>query len=210
MSAALSINDPSPGELASRGITIMCLARAVQGGDSAFTTVPPLITETLETGAWRRWNDRGGSYAWAEDRFQDFVETKPPQGLGTTLPVVEALLKPDSRAWVLFHEATRSRQGRPQTIHDNIMDSQNPDIVPFPAPMGTSASYAIRRLSSVPDLLEQVKAGSLSPNAAMVAAGFRKRSITIPDEPGLAGKRLLRHFSGERLAALIAELSKGL
>ena len=42
----------------------------------------------------------------------------------------------------------------------------------------------------------------MSPNAAMIAAGFRKKSITIPDDPEMAAKRLLRHFAGERLEAL--------
>lgn len=208
MSAALSMSDPSPGELANNGIMIMCLTRAVRSGESAFATAPPLITETLEKGAWRHWTDAGGPHAYAADRFQEFVEAQPPRGLGVTLAVVESLLKPDSRAWVLFHEAIRHQVGRPQTIRDNITDFSGPDIVPFPASQGTSASYAIRRLGSVPELLERVKAGELSSHAAMVAAGFRERSITIPDDPEKAARRLLRHFQGDRLAILIDHLTR--
>ncbi|MBU6429925.1 MAG: hypothetical protein KGR26_13005, partial [Cyanobacteria bacterium REEB65] len=76
---------------------------------------------------------------------------------------------------------------------------------------GTSVSYALRRLErNRPDLLDQVKTGDLTPNGAMVKAGFKAHSITIPDEPVTAARRLLRHFQGERLRTLIEELARGL
>jgi hypothetical protein len=43
-------------------------------------------------------------------------------------------------------------------------------------PSGTSRQAAVRRLrKDRPDLLEKVKAGELSANAAAIEAGFRKR-----------------------------------
>lgn len=72
---------------------------------------------------------------------------------------------------------------------------------------GTSVSYAIRRLDRErPDLLEQVKTGAISPNAAMVKAGFRQPTITVPIDPAAAARRLARHFQGEALSQLIAGL----
>jgi hypothetical protein len=109
---------------------------------------------------------------------------------------------------------------------DNAPTSPSPDVIPFdpavstPSPppprqrnyaresrQGNSVSYAVRRLGKHrPDLLERVRAGELSAHAAMVEAGFIEKSITIPDEPAAAARRLLRHFQGDRLAHLIREL----
>jgi hypothetical protein len=48
---------------------------------------------------------------------------------------------------------------------------------------GTSATYALSRLKrDRPDLAEEVVAGRKSANAAAIEAGFRKRTITVPDD----------------------------
>lgn len=111
------------------------------------------------------------------------------------------------------------------TVVDEDSD-QCSDTIPFsPDPprvrdyareskQGTSVSYALRCLErgvrnrgpARPDLLERVKSGDLSPNAAMVAAGFRDKAITIPADPSQAARRLLLHFQGEALNALIFDL----
>lgn len=71
-------------------------------------------------------------------------------------------------------------------------------------PWWLASSKAIIPISSLPmhtklrkdrpDLHAQVLAGELSPHAAMVEAGFRKRTITVPLEPGAAAT-LRRHCS---------------
>lgn len=216
MSAAPAMITPSPGELASNGMTIMCLTRAVQSGDSAFTLAPPLIAEALGRKAWMHWTDAGGSHFYDEDQFQDFVEAKPPRGLGVTPEVLEALLKPDSEAWVLFHEAMRRKPGgnnNPRGVNHNNIMVDHPATIPISrnrvSQEGTSTSYAIRRLGKErPDLLDQVKEGTISPHRAMVTAGFIEKAITIPDDPAKAARRLRKHFRGERLEALIRELSR--
>lgn len=58
-----------------------------------------------------------------------------------------------------------------------------------------------------PDILERMKAGEFpSVRKAALEAGIVKPTITIPDDPEAAARRLLRHFQGERLAALIRAL----
>jgi hypothetical protein len=102
---------------------------------------------------------------------------------------------------------------------DNItVINHDPSIIPFSpsvpeprvrdydreAPTGTSVSYALRRLKTQrPDLHEKVQAKELSPNAAMVEAGFRKPSITLPIDPEAAVRLVVKHFKGEVLEALI-------
>jgi len=64
-----------------------------------------------------------------------------------------------------------------------------------------SATYVVARLNrDRPDLAEKVMAGDLSPNAAAVEAGFRKRYIRVPagDVRGAVSK-LLSEFSRDEL-----------
>jgi hypothetical protein len=52
------------------------------------------------------------------------------------------------------------------------------DVHIFQRPSGNSAAAALRRLERHrPDLLDRVLAGEVSAHAAMVEAGFRKRSL---------------------------------
>lgn len=76
---------------------------------------------------------------------------------------------------------------------------------------GNTVSYAIRRLSKeaeggnaqAAELLDLVLRGEMKPHRAMVEGGFKIKPIEVPDDPIAAGRRLLRHFKGDRLAALI-------
>jgi hypothetical protein len=55
---------------------------------------------------------------------------------------------------------------------------------------GSGRAYAIDRLSRErPDLLKLVKAGKLSPHAAMVEAGFRPRSRSVTE--GMSPEKVL-------------------
>ncbi len=59
------------------------------------------------------------------------------------------------------------------------------DIVNGARPAGNTADSAIRRLrKDRPDLHAQVLAKAISPHAAMVEAGFRRKTATVPvDDP---------------------------
>lgn len=72
---------------------------------------------------------------------------------------------------------------------------------------GNSRAYALARLrKDRPDLHAQVLLGELSPHAAMIEAGFRVKSISIPLEPQAAAAALRRHFTDEQLGELLAAL----
>lgn len=74
------------------------------------------------------------------------------------------------------------------------------------APTGNSRQRALRKLrKSRPDLHERVLSGGLTPHGAMVEAGFRERTITVPADVGKAAKVLARHFD---ITALILALVK--
>jgi hypothetical protein len=62
-------------------------------------------------------------------------------------------------------------------------------------PEGNSRDKALRRLRDHrPDLHAQVLANELSAHAAMVEAGFRPRTFTVPDNIDAAAPILRRRF----------------
>jgi hypothetical protein len=69
---------------------------------------------------------------------------------------------------------------------------------------GNSETYIVRRLKrDRPDLAEQVLSGKTSAHAAGIAAGFIRRTATIPiDDPEAIARTLHRRLSADQLAEL--------
>jgi hypothetical protein len=79
------------------------------------------------------------------------------------------------------------------TAHDRVLTE-----------LHTPGGAAIRRLGKDrPDLLELVVTKKLSAHAAMIEAGFRKPTITLPTDPKKAVACILRHFHGKQLETLV-------
>lgn len=71
-----------------------------------------------------------------------------------------------------------------------------------------TAAYTLARLHrDHPELAKQVEAGELTPNAAAIQAGFRRKMITVPvgDLPATV-RALLRHYDVHELRRVIDEL----
>jgi hypothetical protein len=77
--------------------------------------------------------------------------------------------------------AAQAKQAGPLAGHGGNRKSQDQvDIVNLTVG-GNDPDYTCRRLlRDRPDLFDRVEAGELSPYAAAIAAGFKKRSISIP------------------------------
>ena len=80
-------------------------------------------------------------------------------------------------------------------------------------PAGNSKDAGLRRLKNDkdnPDLYEQVLAGELSVNAAMVAAGYRPRTIQLSEkaDPEQAARRIREKFGDEYAESLKQALEK--
>ena len=74
---------------------------------------------------------------------------------------------------------------------------------------GTSAVYLTARLRrDCPDIADRLDAGEFpSVRAAALEAGIVKPSFQCPTDPDKAARRILRHFQGDRLAALLSKLT---
>src|SRR5208337_1592089 len=75
---------------------------------------------------------------------------------------------------------------------------------------GSTSSYVAARIArDHPDILERMKAGEFpSVRAAAIEAGIVEPSFNCPCDPVKAARRLLKHFQGERLDTLLAELRR--
>lgn len=198
-------------------------------------TIPKLVLRIISEKSWRQWIvPETGVFVkrWQVNTadFREFIQSPRPEGCETPIHVLERLIR-DTPAWEPYLRLTRGKPGGSNNpagwnqwdeVNRNIVTVDQPATIPLspevPRPtrvrnyhreskQGNSVSYTLRRLESRPDLLEKVKAGDISPNAAAVQAGFREAAITIPADPLKASRRLLKHFTGEALTTLLTKLA---
>ncbi len=183
------------------------LRSALREGQAGLGDVPGLLKQVLRDGMWRkRVVVKMGSVQRFE-RFEDFVRTPPLEGLGATLPLVKRLAGDDRELLDLLDQATQQEAGNPtfgagEPIVDIINNSTDK------RPDGTSEQYALRRLRKQrPELHQRVLAGELSPHRAMVEAGFRTPTLTVPLDPARAARILAKHFDVMQLIDALARLA---
>lgn len=190
-----------------------CLSNAPRDIDILRSTLAQAL-------ARHAWEERLDNRLAREVRFNailDFITSKPLEGLGSSVETLRRLLAGTPELVDLEQALARGRGGNnnPEGRNQHAAEEEkgeevNPSIrsidqpaLPAPAPIhhGTTVQYAIRRLSSQrPDLLERVKAGEMSANAAMIEAGFRK----VPTVLDIL-RRAWAKASEEERAALIRE-----
>jgi hypothetical protein len=111
----------------------------------------------------------------AKAKKRAFVETVPPDGLGTKLDLIERIIRDDAEVLELFREVTTGKAGRPaKTISDNVT---------IKSERGNARPYLLTRLKrSNPELFAKVVAGELSANAAAIEAekpaGVNRRAVS--------------------------------
>lgn len=181
---------------------VTALQHALGEGEHGLNVVPELIKRVLREARWQdRASDRLGREV-AFEAFVDFIHEPPPEGLGTTVELVLRICGGDEEAQSLIEAATLRPDGRPKTV-------SNVNSYPLARPVGNTAQQALRQLRTHrPDLLERVVTGDLSPHAAAVEAGFRRKVVQIDVDPERAAVQLARHFGGVELDRLIDALQR--
>jgi hypothetical protein len=190
------------------GNIVQSLQTAVWSGNAGLSDVPPLVVQVIREHRWQDWVEYHTQAHVHFERFQDFVRAAPPEGLGADVRTLKNLCRDNAEALQAITAETTGDKGgdrRSQDFKDHNI------IFEKAAEQGTSVGYAHRRLAkAAPALHQRVLAGELSPHAAMVLAGFRHPTITIPsDDLEAAARRLRRHFTCAELAALIELLDDG-
>ncbi|MEV4895961.1 hypothetical protein AB0K48_42010 [Nonomuraea sp. NPDC055795] len=168
------------------------------------------VRALLDAEAWREFTGPGGELVEHGD-LVEFITADPPRGLGVTPGLVRALVADDLDVAAQLDQAllaaTPARPLQPEE-RETADDGETPEEAHVPAP----ETPALRRLrEDAPALHSKVVAGELSTNAAMVQAGFRPRTISVPvSRPENAAKALRRNLSREELVELVTLLSEDL
>ena len=154
------------------------------------------LGEVLEGGYWREFESGGTGTRIKFERFEDFLDwcNFPPKELIAVL---------DSHNEQALLAQVRAELGGELAEHGEIGGGHTGGRVCDTKSVSdqTDATYVVARLNrDRPDLAEKVMAGDISPNAAAVEAGFRRRYIRVPagDVQGAVSK-LLSEFSRDEL-----------
>lgn len=184
--------------------TVALLTSSIRRGSSGLHSVPGLIKQIINENMWQRRVIEATGEVVECKSFNEFVVSTPPKGVGTDLKTLERLCFDDKEALTLLSEAVTEGPGKrakaeaKEDIHNNIMN-----ITPQ-AVQGTSRSYTLRKLrKDAPELHAKVIAGDISPNAAMIEAGFRRKMVSIPTDPTGAANAIIRNFNYDDLTTLI-------
>ncbi len=201
-----------------KGQVVQALSSAVFHEGNKLEDITGLIKMIIEQDMWQERMIPATGEVQRYTRFIEFLRGTPPNGLGSDLKAISRLCaavetQEAREALALLEEVTQQGGGAPQgnnnaskTSVDNIHSSTGTE-----RPTGTSQSQALRRLRTHrPDLHARVNAGDLSPHAAMIEAGFRRKTMTVPVEPQAAAAALRRHFTPDELTAIIAALGEAL
>ncbi len=180
------------------------LGKAMQSGETGLRYVPALLVRVINEDMWRdRVITKTGERVHF-DRFVDFVTTDPLEGLGADEPTLRRLCAGNAAAIDALNSVMVQPAHRPigdKSLHCNDLS--------IDVDQGNSSAYALRKLrADAPELHQRVISGELSPHAAMVKAGFRRKTITIPvGDVEAIGRALVRYFTEGEIAELIELLN---
>lgn len=182
-------------EQRARGTLVEALSSALERGGSGLANAPELLRRLLADGSWRSFVTQRGELVEYEN-FADFVTTPPLKGLGAGVGLVKRVVKDNPAVVDLLDQALQGKHGGNRSKLDNIQLA--------PPPTGTSQAAALRRLrKDAPALHADVLAGHLSAHAAMIKAGFRRKTAVIPvDSAESAARTLRKNMSPETLVEL--------
>ncbi|MBE0448966.1 MAG: hypothetical protein IBX64_12905 [Actinobacteria bacterium] len=173
------------------------LRQSIYRTDGGLNNVPGLLKRLLKEEGWKkRIIERTGEIV-EFDSFSKFVTTPPLEGLGAEINLVKRIISNDKEALDLLDRAL-------QNPHGKHCDVNNVNV----RPQGNSEKTALRRLrKDKPELHKEVLEGNLSAHAAMVKAGFRLKTVSVPiGRPDSIASTLRKHMSVrdlERLAHLL-------
>lgn len=187
-------------------VLVEALGSALRRGGNALADAPDLLRRVLEEESWREFVTPRGELV-QHARFVDFVTTAPTRGIGASVDLVRRIIADDTEAIDLLERELQAEHGgdrRSSDFKNNNVHLESGET----NPQGNSRSRALRRLhKAAPELHADVLAGRLSAHAAMVQAGFRPKTVSVPvARPDVIAAALRKHMTPQQLAELRALL----
>jgi hypothetical protein len=172
------------------------------------------LAEVLKTGAWRSYDSPTGAKCSYDD-FAAWITAPVPLGLHTSVENLWEIAKGDTGLLDALDRALRNPHGGDHTSAKSNVSNIN--VASEERPVGTTKRQALRRLRTEADrgnekaaeLHAEVLADRISAHAAMVQAGFREKTVSVPvGKPERVAAYLRKHMPREALSRLIELLSK--
>jgi hypothetical protein len=191
--------------LRKRDSAIHSLQQAISDGNIGLNNVPGLLRRIIKEEAWReRLVHQTGELVRFE-KFTDFLNALPPEGLHADLHKIKLLCSNDPDVLDLLDQVTVGKVGAPAgnrnaarggTIRDMSTVTKSRGRV---SPTGNSTQRVLRVLRTAnPELYEAVRGKQKTAAAAMREAGLRKRVVQVyPDDLELSAKVIRREFVGQ-------------
>jgi hypothetical protein len=197
--------------LVRNGAKVNLLSRSIKEGAASLDNIPTLIRQVIEEQMWREYLDEKTGELFRFDNFREFVETPPPDGLGTSVATLIRLCVDDPLVVDLIDEMVQyslidfAAASLALKKEEEAKTDGRKHIA-----TGTSRQAGLRKLRKyaegnpkIEQLRQAVLAGEISVNKALVEAGLRAERFTITKDPEKAAEALKRSFSQEELKQLI-------
>ncbi|MCX4740799.1 hypothetical protein [Streptomyces antibioticus] len=202
-------HDPAPQQLRARAVLINLLSTGLDNGASGLSSVPGLLRQVLEEGSWQHFITMRDEEV-RHDSFYTFVTTPPLKGLGASEDLIRRLVGGDTGLHELIDRHMARPTGRPASSTTSGETEKTVSNRHGSRPAGTTQAAGLRKLRKhAPHLLPQVTAGDLSVNRALIQAGLRERTVSVPvSRPEKTADVLRRNLTPDQLSTLIALLAR--
>lgn len=194
------LNEIEKGQLAIT--TVQCFTTA----DGSLSDFPGLLKKVIRERVWERRSHHGRLIELPN--LLALITLSPIQGWGQDPKKIEAVIRDDAEALLMYREAMVDEHGGDRKSKDKIKSNNVTLDLP---PRGNGRAYSISRVQKEcpPEVVAKVMAGKLSPNKALVAAGLRaNRQIYVSKSMSEFAKKLREMLSEEECEKLKKELAK--
>lgn len=168
--------------------------RLLQGNKDGLGNIPGVLRQLISLKVWEGYDWRGKEVKFTT--FREFVETPPPQGLGTTIEELINFCKKYPEIADLVD----------QTVQEQMPDYQPPAgggiIYPLHKARGTSFQRSLRRLRNLSEtdskaalLRKKVLSGEISANHALLELGTRKKRFAVEASPDALVEFMKKHLT---------------
>lgn len=180
--------------------------RLLQGNKDGLGNIPGVLRQLISLKVWEGYDWRGKEVRFTT--FREFVETPPPEGLGTTVEELVSFCKKYPEIADLVD----------QTVQEQTPAYRPPErgynVPPLRKARGNSFQRSLRRLRNMAEtndnaakLREKVLRGEMSASRALIELGTRKKRYAIEATPEALAVFAKKHLKPAQVKKLIEELN---
>jgi hypothetical protein len=177
------------------------LRTAIFDGNCGLNDVPNLIKRVISEDLWQTRTLAKTKETIKFQTFEEFLQTSPPEGLGTNLKTIRKLCHEDIAAIDLIEQVKTKR------FHGGDRRSQDfkrNNVTVETLNRGNAKEYSLNRLRKErPELHQAIINGKLTVNQAMIKANFRKQKFQVEKDVEKISSFIKKNFTNEEIDQLL-------